>query len=63
MPAFCARKCHLQQQFPSSLYTQFFMGCQLAAWTGHRAKRIKNIVSYVLREAPPNNMLHQLFSL
>jgi hypothetical protein len=31
--------------------------------TGHRAKRIKNIVSYVLRGAPPNNMLHQLFSL
>ena len=30
---------------------------------GHRAKRIKNIVSYVLRGAPPNNMLHQLFSL
>jgi hypothetical protein len=28
------------------LYTQFFMGCQLAPWsTGHRAKRFKNIVS------------------
>jgi len=64
MPAFYERKRHLQQQFPSSLYTQFFMGCQLAAWsTGTRAKRIKNIVSYVLRGAPPNNMLYQLFSL
>src|SRR5438309_7577355 len=33
MPAFCARKRHLQQQFPSSLYTQFFIGCQLVPWS------------------------------
>jgi hypothetical protein len=30
---------------------------------GHRAKRFKNTLSYVLRGAPPNNMLHQLCSL
>jgi hypothetical protein len=62
MPAFYARKGRLQQQFPSSLYTRFFMGCQLAAW-GIEQNQIKNLVSYVLRGAPPNNMLHQLHSL
>jgi hypothetical protein len=29
----------------------------------HRAKRFKNTLSYVHRGAPPNNMLHQLYSL
>jgi hypothetical protein len=30
---------------------------------GHRAKRFKNMLSYLLRGAPPNNVLHQLYSL
>ena len=30
---------------------------------GKEQNEIKNIVSYVLRGAPPNNMLHQLYSL
>jgi hypothetical protein len=46
MPAFYARKRYLQQQFPSSLYTRFFMGCQLARRsTGKEQNEIKNIVS------------------
>jgi hypothetical protein len=64
MPAFCARKRHLQQQFPSSLYTQFFMGCQLAAWsTGHRAKRIKNIVSCASRSTAEQHATPTVFAV
>jgi queuine/archaeosine tRNA-ribosyltransferase len=41
-----------------------FYGMPVGAMsTGKEQNEIKNIVSYVLRGAPPNNMLHQLFSL